>query len=78
MEYLKMHLMGKPHLHIAFIEEGSKLFAVPGLGISAVLHVYMEPLHAMRRQASAQTGMSLQNAGGSATPHGGPQSWVSA
>ena len=33
--------MGKPYLHIAFIEEGSKLFTVPGLGISAVLHVSM-------------------------------------
>ena len=33
--------MGKPYLHIAFVEEGGKLSTVPGLGISAVLHVLM-------------------------------------
>ena len=51
-----VYLMGNPHLHIAFIEEGSKLFAVPGLGIFAVLHVsHMEYIHSMRRPASAQS-----------------------
>ena len=46
--------MGKSHLHIAFIEEGSKLLAVPGLSIFAVLHASMQHVHSMRRPASAQ------------------------
>ena len=61
--------MGKHHLHIAFIKEGSKLFPVPGLGISAVLHVFMEDVHSIRGPASAQFGMSVQDADSLVMPH---------
>ena len=49
--------MGNPHLHIAFIEEGSELLAVPGLGVFAVLRASMQHVHGMRKPASAQIAM---------------------
>ena len=52
-----MHGMGTSHLHIAFIEEGSELLAVPGLGIFAVLRASMQHVHSMQRPAPAQIAM---------------------
>ena len=43
--------MGKSHLHIAFIEEGSELLAVLGLSIFAVLRASMQHVHGMRGPA---------------------------